>query len=65
MIVVVVGGWFYWYQFRPSTIRSSCATIAKDKMDKKLDNRKFNKWGDVDTYYDLQFKMCIEKGGLK
>jgi len=63
IVLKVVGGAFYWYEWRPSQIRKDCYNIARDKAIEKAGtvtgDRKFAK-DDYDTYY----KWCLEKYGL-
>jgi hypothetical protein len=62
IIVLFIGGSFYWFQWRPSIIRKDCYDTAREEAIKKLDreDKKFN-GDDYDTYY----KWCLEKNGLK
>lgn len=50
---LLLAGWFYWFQWRPSEIRKNCLkeTIAQSKI---------NSSG-LNTYY----KVCLTKHGMK
>lgn len=48
-------GWFYWFQYRPSSIRSYCHNTAATEND-----------GDVTSdYYEPIYKACLHEKGLK
>ena len=35
LLFVVIGGWFYWFEYRPATIVSDCSVEAQEKAIKK------------------------------
>lgn len=64
LLFVVIGGWFYWYEYRPTTIVSDCSSEAQDNaIEKRADSGetdgKFNA-DDRDRYY----KWCLQKNGI-
>lgn len=52
----LLAGWFYWFQWRPSQIRSSCDQIAWDSAIKYYDDRED---------YDWKYTQCLHSKGLK
>lgn len=56
-LIVTIFSVFYWFEIRPSHIRSICEKEAIDKV-KKIGN------ATTDTY-ELSYKMCIREKGLK
>jgi len=54
-ISIVLLGLFYWFQWRPSQIRKNCNEEVVQRI--KEDDIK-------STYYDLLFKVCLNKNGL-
>jgi len=51
---------FYWFQIRPSRIRSSCGYFASTTYDR------FNTEGiTYEQYYDFHYKKCLNERGLK
>lgn len=61
LIVLIIGGAFYWYSLRPSIIKKDCYSEAREKAIIKSDlpDKKIYK-DDFDTYY----KWCLESKGL-
>lgn len=56
VILILVFGWFYWYEWRPSQIRKECAEIANVKSGNFLPLRE-----EVEgRYYN-----CLRKNGLE
>jgi uncharacterized protein YxeA len=61
VLVIVIGGAFYWYELRPSIIKKSCYNVAVEAAIKKANNvdKKFSK-----DDYDVYYKWCLQKKGL-
>ena len=58
-----VAGTFYWFQYRPSQIRSSCAVRIKSALD-RIDKEERN----VEDWYKLRdslYEQCLNENGLK
>lgn len=57
--IVITSLWFYWYQWRPSEIRSNCASSMRSELkDKKLD---------ADEYiqgYGFLYDRCLKEQGI-
>lgn len=51
---------FYWFQYRPSMIKSSCDIEVKQKVA----NIKTGSLTSYVTYYDAAFKSCLHRNGL-
>lgn len=64
LTLIILGGVFYWFEFRPSNIRSSCALWARDKAVKENEAET----GDNKSYqtkaYDDYYKRCLREKGL-
>ena len=55
-VAIIAAGLFYWFQVRPSTIRSECADIARTKTIKSEGSMK---------YYEFHYDFCLNERGLK
>ena len=51
--VLSVGGWFYWYEYRPSMIRATCSNLAEKEADKDL------------FIYEIIYRHCLRKNGME
>ena len=52
LIIVIIFGWFYWFQFRPSQIRKDCYIKIKGQtMTAQLGN--------------LRYRTCLAEYGIK
>jgi hypothetical protein len=68
---------FYWYEYRPSHIRTECETLAIDKATKEFKESfqkqildKLNPKGSADRSFNTESKnayylSCIRQGGLE
>lgn len=65
LVVLLIVGWFYWFQFRPSEIRKECSAYAKEKLNRAFDENSVKSANEADTLYDLYFKYCTDEKGLK
>jgi len=76
-VLLIVGGWFYWYEVRPANIRSLCSQIATEKATLKKEDQKPNL---LDKYYDrpteqkdifypekykTYYDICLNEHGLR
>jgi len=50
---LILGGWFYWYEYRPSMIRETCAELAEREADKDL------------FVYEIIYRHCLRKNGIE
>lgn len=53
--IILIAGWFYWFQFRPTKIRSYC--------DWKVRNDSY--WRVNTKIYDIYYQACLHEKGLK
>jgi len=60
---LVIAFLFFWYQIRPSLIRSTCAKETGTKIESEYSNEKRSTkgWQDI---YDLYYDSCLHKKGL-
>jgi hypothetical protein len=56
-ILLISGGVFYWYEYRPSKIRTECNEYA----DKRSRDGSLN---DAERY-EFRYKFCLSQKGLK
>lgn len=54
--LLVLGVFFYWFQYRPSEIKKDCAKLAKNEAQKS--------WGLNQNEYDIKYKNCLREKGL-
>lgn len=52
--LLLLASWFYWFQYRPSEIRSYCDWEAKSKS-----------YWRVTKSYDANYTSCLHEKGLK
>jgi predicted negative regulator of RcsB-dependent stress response len=52
IILILVIGWFYWSQFRPSSIKKQCAKSST------------HTYGQVTELVDDEYNQCIKLKGL-
>lgn len=66
VVVALLGGWFYWSQWRPSTIRKNCAEEIKSNAPVTLNYRYGIKHNSIDDkqYEDRIFTACMRAKGL-
>lgn len=62
-IVLVFAGifLFYWFQIRPSNIKSTCANETIEKLKSIKEERSADTW---QKNYDLYYEACLNKKGL-
>lgn len=55
--ILILGGWLYWFQLRPSEIRKSCINTAKEwvKSERGVTNDSFNS----------KYRLCLTEQGMK
>lgn len=79
-ILLLILGWFYWFQFRPNIIRQECVDEAVDsaksllKQKADLETHEIYKQEMLDAYdkglhykedYEYHYKKCLNASGLK
>lgn len=62
IVLGLIGGWFYWFQWRPSEIRKNCAEDVKS-LDHNVLNDKYGKVKKSDYYNDM-YRNCLHINGL-
>lgn len=60
LIIIIIGGCFYWFSVRPAIIYSNCNIKAKEILYEK-DNLTIIS---AQSLYDISFKMCIRSKGV-
>lgn len=65
--LLLLAGWFYWFQWRPAQIRNSCDRIAwDDAISKTYDPYWKNYREELDQKeYDWKYTQCLHSKGLK
>lgn len=61
LVIFIICGAFYWYEWRPSRAYSYCDKWAKDSVIEDYNN-KVN--GDLNKNYDYAYKSCLRNRGL-
>lgn len=61
LIVCVSSFLFYWYEIRPSNIKSRCANETIEALSESDIRREPIDW---QITYDLKYKTCLNKAGL-
>lgn len=75
VIVFLVLSWFYWFQYRPSKIRSSCVVLSREKaieqmkiqaqMTSVVDIKEAAKRNLFNTkIYDDYYSRCLNEYGI-
>lgn len=59
--LVLIMGWFYWFQLRPSNIRKKCYAYTMEKRDERINTNKPLTNGEANIYY----RRCFVQNGLK
>ena len=65
--ILLIASWFYWFQLRPSQIRSQCVTESKTKsidLKNKLEPNATFKDVFYTKTYDNYFDRCLNEKGL-
>ena len=52
-VFAIAGGLFYWYEYRPSTVRELCSEFAENESGKDL------------FVYEIIYRHCMRKNGLE
>jgi len=59
--LIIIGGVFYWFQFRPSQIKKDCAKWSKGESYDHMGGGQFELNDDT---YDIKYKQCLREKGL-
>ena len=57
IVLIIAGGLFYWFQWRPAEARKECNKQAIEKAKVATENQQ--------TYYDVTYQTCLRKRGLE
>lgn len=61
LVILVIGGLFYWFQYRPSEIRKDCYKEVEDMAGEVTTLMR----GTGKTGYDKIFTSCLNRNGIK
>ena len=65
LFLLLLSGWFYWFQWRPARIRSACQkeafTVTADLMEL---SSKTTSVDDFDKSLKRLYEMCLHKYGI-
>ena len=68
-VLIILFGWFYWFQWRPANIRSTCAKQAGDSaagVYKALSEYNLDyKVEMADKFQKSGYATCLNKRGIK
>ena len=59
--LLIFSGWFYWFQYRPSQIRSDCAASALARIELRKGEISIESAQDL---YNLYYNQCLGSMGL-
>ena len=59
-VLLLLAGWFYWFQWRPNDIRKSCYQELKDFFTQDENSDKFSY-----SAGNSKYSNCLVKNGLK
>ncbi len=73
LVLLVLGGGFYWYELRPSSIKKDCFNKANTEKEKALnwDNTyvmnggNLTKRADYDKIFNDEYSKCLMENGIK
>jgi hypothetical protein len=51
--LLIAGGLFYWYEYRPSMVRETCSTFAEKESEKDV------------FMYEIIYRHCLRKHGIE
>jgi len=60
VLLVIIIGWFYWFQWRPSKIAKYCNSWASDESGYTKYPNDFHR-----ENYETLYKKCLREQGLK
>lgn len=61
LILLLIGGWFYWFQIRPSNIRQKCYAYTLQKREERINSNDRLTNEEANNY----FRRCLVENGLK
>lgn len=67
LVIGLIGGWFYWFQWRPSQVAKECdktALMGNQSYSQNPDTLVFKIDIDKDTY-DIAYTQCLREKGIK
>ncbi len=53
LVLLMAGGWFYWYEYRPSMVRAICSSEAEKRADKD------------EFVYEIIYRHCLRSHGIE
>lgn len=59
LLIIISAGWFYWFQWRPTDIRSDCGKQAREKA------KEPELLEGAVKVYDAIYKTCLREHGLE
>jgi len=73
LILLIITGSFYWFEFRPTSIRKNCYALANEEKETALmaDNNaimngiEVTKRANYDKIFDDEYKNCLLKNAVK
>ena len=70
IFLLLLGGWFYWFQYRPAEIRKECSQVREEYIDKLADDSSYGEEkgkiyeSDI-RFADFKYDRCLSGKGLK
>lgn len=64
IIVVLILGYFVWFQVRPSIIKSQCGNYAKDQVNERWKEQRIQTSNEAISYTKAAYDLCLHEKGL-
>lgn len=64
VVIVILGGSFYWYSYRPSSIVRKCSLEATERAIKAYGGVGEEKGKFLEKIRDTYYGWCLQKNGL-
>lgn len=63
IFLLLIGLWFYWFQWRPARIRKECWQYAQDHI--KIESEKLEDFNKYTKAVNFVFDDCLKMKGLE
>lgn len=64
MIILIIGGGFYWFQIRPNKIYVKCNEESRNKLNELTKKNGLETINEMKSFYDTTYNMCIRSKGI-
>ncbi len=69
--IILISGWFCWFQLRPFLIRKKCAKTADENLKKfagelgLVGKTQMEKAENLYDFHDENYNLCLKRNGIK